>query len=376
MGLKNYKLILVLSAVLAGCNKQPVEQAAVEIAVDTKTPCDNADDFFDSYSYVVLDTDPAALIGEINNIDIDDDNIVINSRNDVFVFDRKGHLVSSFNNTGQGPEEYAEVFDMRLNDGVIYILSRSTMEVKTYSLSGEYVDSYKLPYYYSAMEIADGSIWLASETANESLYEFAEYSTDKREVVRNVMPFEKNESFLYSSFYPFLMQDDDKLYVSRLYDMNVSTIDCESGDVAEKWKFKFNTEKQLSDFDREQGYAYMYSATANKPVVTYLGRMAENDGSVYLSFNNFFIIGYFTNLYKFNKEHPEEGGKLLSIGLASYEGFPFLKSKPLLFHDNCYVSMLVAEHVISIAESLKIDDFNDAHLTEESNPVLFFHRLK
>lgn len=370
-------LILLFTIVLyTGCRKQPVYNTIEQISVDTEKLCADADEFFESYRYIVLETGQDALLGNIDNLDLDMDKIAINCGNDIFIYDIEGHFMSRFNKTGLGPDEYIDIADLKIKDDLLYILSRSSKQIKTYSLTGKHITSYQLPDFFQAFTIADNTVWLASMTCNNTKYEFAEYSLDKHSVIRESIPFEENQNFLYSQTIPFLMQRDNELYVTTPFSTTVDCIDMKTGETTSKLEFIFNTEKQLQDFGNNLSYQELYQVTANKPVVTRLGLMARTNDWTYLTADIFFKIGYFPNIFRFDHSDPKKPGKLMRIGLMTYEHFPFLKSKPLLFYNNSYVSVLDADMVLSIAENQEIDDFNKLGLTEESNPVIFLHKLK
>ncbi len=372
------KIFIPFIILSAGCSQRPADGPAVNIDINTNALTDDAGVFFESYRYTMLQTDSTSVIGNIDNIDIDRDSdyIVINSRNDIFVYNRTGRIISCFNNFGQGPQEYLNISDLKVYDGSIYILSRASKEIKIYDLKGKYINCFRLPDYYTDIEITDGAIWLASTTSNDTGYEFAMINLKSGEIERMVMPFDDNKNFINTAFNPFLMSHSNRLYVARQFDMTVQTIDCTDGTVTPEWNFHVDTEKQLSDYGDDLSYHELYQATANKPVVTNPGLMAKTASATYMTINIFFKIGYFTNIYKFDDTGQQVPGKLLRIGLTSYEGYPFLKSKPLLYHNRNYVSALDAAQVLAIAYNEGIDDFRENGLTEDSNPVIFFHKLK
>jgi len=371
-------ICMMLMLVIGTSCKNGKEEVAqsVLVNVDVEKLSDEATEFFDSYRSVVLETRDDVLIGDISHIDMDEKHIAIAGGRDVFLFDKDGRFVSKFNRFGQGPNEYIELSDLKLHGNEILILSRPTERVNVYSIDGTFLRSYPLPHQYVDMLIDGECIWLAAGTSADSGYEFSKYDMTTQELVFQVMPYEKEQNCTPSYFTPFIGKSDGHILVAKQFDLTVYDIDNSDGNVCEKYRYHFNTPQQLGDFDLTLPYAEIYQATANKEVVKNLGFVYETSEATYQNVSLFFKLGYFPNIYKFKNDAPAAPGSLLRIGLATYADFPYLRTSPLMIYDGNYVSSMDAYQVLMIAESCGSNEFVERGLTEDSNPVLFFHHFK
>ncbi|MCM1450356.1 MAG: 6-bladed beta-propeller [Clostridiales bacterium] len=368
----NIKYCIIGLISMVSCTVGQNERSGTEINIDINSITENADEFIDSCHYLILDN--RALISEIRHIDVNDSVIAINSGHDIFIFDHEGRLQSSFNHHGQGAGDYLQISDMKIHDGLVYILSILSKSINVYSPDGQFVESYKLPDAFNAFTFVNDKIWLASVTSNDTGYELAEYDIDSGSLGKQVLPFSKNQNFLYRN--PIVMQSGDKIYATRKFDMSIYEIDTRQGVQSGKWTLQFNTPMQLSDFNDMEDFAVLNQATANKPVVTQPGLICVTDSTVYITADIFYKIGYFTNIYRCDRNNISESGNLLRLGLTTYNNYPFLRRAPLVIYDRFMVSALDVSMVLTIAENLGIDEFSERELSDDSNPVLFFHRLR
>jgi len=101
----------------------------------------------DSISYIVLSKDKQILIGDINKIQITDNNIYLKSENLVMRFDLTGKFLNSFGSIGRGPKEYlpGSVFTTTRN-GDRLVIHRSAMDsYMTFESNGNYVETIDFP---------------------------------------------------------------------------------------------------------------------------------------------------------------------------------------------------------------------------------------
>lgn len=351
------------------------EYPVIEVDADFKSTVDDAGDFFDSYRYMVLQECDSMPLGNIDVVDLKGNIVAIASGADIHVFDDAGSLVGCFNRKGNGPDEYLGIQDIAIGDDCVYVLSWSQNKILAYDYTGALVGSYQLPYSYAAMSTAKGAFWLASESNNESRYEFALYDCGKREVESMVLEFEKIQS-TYSAigmFDPFLYASPSETLAAKQYDYSVYSIDKDAAHIA--WQYRFNTPKQIQDFGEGLSNIELYQALAREPVVMWPGVLWKKDDTVYQTFGIFYVMGRFTNIYKFNMGEPAEPGRMLHIGLKSYEGFPFLRTQVLAIKEGYYISTMSLQDAKSIAESQSIE-FGDYSGYDEETPVIFLHHFK
>lgn len=352
--------------------QQSADSTPAEIAVDTGVLCDDAGEFFDSYSYVILETDSSSLIGEITHLNIDNTSIVFNSNDDVFIYNRKGQLVRHFNNKGQGPADYNDISDLKLHEDKIYLLSRFAHKINVYDKQGHHIDSYRFPYDYTTFSITGDKIWLASQVTDSSHFEFAEYNTRTDSIERTILSPMIREEYMFGEFNPFISNKGNSLYVTQFYKDAIATLDCITGKFDEYLNFRFDNNKE-PDGDDKLARTLPFKLNIENQKIKDIGPMTDIGNNTYIVFDILYKVGYLHCLYKFNKTEPGHG-KLLRIREPIYDKFPYLRSKPLLFYDGNYVSALDADRILDIETTEEIAPLNA--LSEDSNPVLFFHHMK
>ncbi len=348
----------------------------INVDVDFGSATDSTGLFFDNYKYVTLQLNDSLPVGNIDLFDMRDDKYVIVSRNIIHVYESNGNELSCFDRKGNGPGEYIEIQDISMGDKGIYVLSWSQKKIILYDIHGNYLETYNLPYSYAALCCNDNdNIWLASESDNESKYEFSLYDTKEMEIIGNYIPFDQNQS-TYSSiriFNPFIFTSDKEILLAKQYDYKIYGIDENGEDVA--WEYSFNTEKQIGDFGKNLKYVDLYQSLSNQPIIMWPGLLWKGTENVYQTLGVFYIMGRFTNIYRFSLEHPERKGELLHIGLKSYEDFPFLRNSVLAIKDGWYISAMPLSEALKIAKGNNINsDFKEASYDDAQ--VLFFHHFR
>lgn len=376
ISLINIILIFSLSSCVTDSKMSGGDYPIINVDVDFESATDNVSLFFDNYKYVTLQSNDSLPLGNIELFDMRDDKYVIVSRNIIHVYGNDGTELSCFDKKGNGPGEYIEVQDISMGEKGIYVLSWSQKKIILYDLDGKCLETYTLPYSYAAIcRNNDDNIWLASESDNDSKYEFSLYDTWRKEIIENYIPFEQNQS-TYSSiriFNPFVFTSDKEILLSKQYDYKIYGIRQNGEYIA--WEYSFNTEKQIEDFGKNLNYVDLYQSLSNQPVIMWPGLLWKGNENVYQTLGVFYIMGRFTNIYKFSIYHPERKGELLHIGLKSYKEFPFLRNSVLDIKNGWYISTM------PLSEALKISKDNNISLdykevTSDDAQVLFFHHFR
>lgn len=106
------------------------------------------DSFFKFSHYVVLDNSQDALVGSLNKIQFDENNIYIfcNIQQDVLIFNKEGKFISRFNKRGKGSGEYISASDMEVDGHDIYILDYINAVLRKYDIDGTPLSSEKITY--------------------------------------------------------------------------------------------------------------------------------------------------------------------------------------------------------------------------------------
>lgn len=345
------------------------------ITVDPKAKECKPDEFFDSYSYTILETNDSIILPRIENMDVDENHILITTDKELFVFNRDGTNISKINIYGQGPGELVRINDAKLMGDEIVITGWGYNGVLRYSLDGNYIGGYPCEYRYYYLTIEDDNIWLGSINSNFSLKNFARYDVSEQEITCQLMDYDRNESNI-GLFTPFLYSNKNSLFVTKRFDNTVYQIDSKECTINKAWEYDFLTENKLSDFDPNLSFNELSDKTRNTDIVTDLGLLYKNGDIVYQNVQFFIKIGYYNNLFKFDLSKPSEPVKLLRLALERYTDFPYLISRALVIKNDEYITSISAYRVLAIEEEIGQSEFKNKGLTEDSNPVIFFHHFK
>ena len=151
--MKLFLFLFILQIVVISCaTKQKETQSNPNLLVidldDIKTKeTVKASDFFKNPKSIILETNEKSLIGNIGQIYIDDDRIIIfdDSKNlNVLVFNSDGTFSHKIGELGRGAGEYISISDFTVDDkkDEIYLLDSEDAKVKKYSLStGKFISS-------------------------------------------------------------------------------------------------------------------------------------------------------------------------------------------------------------------------------------------
>lgn len=183
--------------------------------------------------------------------------------------------------------------------------------------------------------------------------------------------FDFNQSVIIYGFTPFLGSDENgEFYVTHPFDMNVYSLN--DTILEKKHSYKFNTEMQLTDEYPDVKFYDALNETNNKPVVQFLSMYIKNGDEEIMSFPLFGEYGLVENLVKFKSGKQTA---FLAIMEELDEMYPYVSDPKKLYKGNI-VSALNAQSILYIEENNGLDKFTKAGLTEDDNPVIFFHHLK
>lgn len=151
--MKLFLFLFILQIVIISCaTKQKETQSNPNLLIvdldniKTKETV-KASDFFKNPKSIILETNEKSLIGDIKQIYINDNRIVVfdNSKNlSVLVFDLDGTFSHKIGELGRGAGEYISISDFTVDDkkDEIYLLDSEDSKVKKYNLStGKFINS-------------------------------------------------------------------------------------------------------------------------------------------------------------------------------------------------------------------------------------------
>ena len=332
---------------------------------------DSVNHFFSGYEYVMLETNENCLLGEVKGMKVYDSVIGIRERERILLFGHDGKFISKIDKKGRGAGEYLSVEDFCVRDSLVYVLSGAYKSILVYGMSGTFVRKIELGDWYGHFEVLDDELmFLSSEYNNEKRYNFVVFNYVKQEDAAVFSPFETNEGVAFGDFLPFCGTYDNGRYAILPFDCTYTVYQLDKSGFTSHCRFEFNTEDRLEEgmplFD-------LYQRTSGRDVVRYLGLYEECNGSIYVTFELFTTKGGIgTFVYKVGSDKKSYLMRLQEKHIPTY---PYVSS-PYGVSKGSFYSIVEPSTIMYIENQYGLSLFRDKGLTEESNPVVFFHKLK
>ena len=166
-----YLFYLTISILIIGCNSQAGRNTGdqSEFYVIDFEQCFNTEqqmfisEIADEVEYLELKTPDDIVITKIVTVIPFDDYLIVTSRSIAYLFHRNGQFIRKIGNIGQGPGEYAGVYDIVLDVKNKEILISDTYQLLYYDLEGNYLRNKKMR--VLSLGISDSILWSGGEIA-------------------------------------------------------------------------------------------------------------------------------------------------------------------------------------------------------------------
>lgn len=144
-------LILLFLIILTSCHPSSKNNQNNGTSINLSNPVHktlNMSTFVSDIQYIPLETTDENFIGNVNQLLIADDKIIVVDQKtaSIFFFDRKGKYLYKIANQGVGPEQYTEINGVALNhkEGMVYVLDRK--KVFVYTMDGDFEKTIQLEF--------------------------------------------------------------------------------------------------------------------------------------------------------------------------------------------------------------------------------------
>ncbi|MBO5465392.1 MAG: 6-bladed beta-propeller [Alistipes sp.] len=368
--MKRLSFLLLTSLLFTACSKDK-QKNVYEVDTSAKAPIE---EFINrEVACIELETTAESMIGNIQSIEYDKDNIYIKpsyNAESILRFDRHtGKFINSIGRKGRGPNEYTHFLDFTIGDGKAYVLS--SKKIYVYDIDGKFQQTIDTAneHFYNLTLCDDGKIWLASNTCNESLYEYHLLNPETGEIEVKMCEFPEYAGLLVSGTTPFIHKEGKDYLVARLWDQTIYRLSDDS------------YEPYLTiDFHRPNSLTAEQRKTLSAAIIDEL--MEKDDYFYYhagITQNNRKIITIADIHYK----HENRCSCMVKIdnksGKAKYTQLTFSKSEKLPYLKNCwfgYAGRVIDNMVVGFANAHDINQTERfKHLKDDDNPVLFFYEL-
>lgn len=205
--MKRLSLFIFAALMFTACNSDKQENV---YEVDTSIQAPIEEFIKREIACVELETTAESMIGNIQSIEYDKDNIYIKpsyNAESILRFDRHtGKFINSIGRKGRGPNEYTHFLDFTIGDGKAYVLS--SKKIYVYDIDGKFQQTIDTAneHFYNLTLCDDGKIWLASNTCNESLYEYHLLNPETGEIEVKMCEFPEYAGLLVSGTTPYYTQ--------------------------------------------------------------------------------------------------------------------------------------------------------------------------
>lgn len=334
----------------------------------------------DNISFVELETNNDALIGEVYNILFDDDKIFVtdqNSSEGVFIFDKTGKLLAKINSKGEGPEEFSKINDVSLDTtrNQIIILDLQIPRLLTYDYTGKFIESKKLPFFFQEFMVFPNQTLAMKIISNKG--------------VRNPIEI---QNFLYAT----ASLNDNKILNRGLY------LKTDDASFPVNWELSFrngfNGINYLPNFYdtlysvSETGLKALFAFTfdKNRFSIRESYKLDQNNLITKLKTSNSISGNYvhlkdyllFSAIFSNNTEHnllydkAKQTINKISLSNVIPESL-FISNQNFYYSSNTFVTPVSVLNIKNTFESLKYKKLEEfQHKSEFDNPILVFYTLK
>ncbi|MDR1371794.1 MAG: 6-bladed beta-propeller [Dysgonamonadaceae bacterium] len=387
-----FVIISVLILLVVSCNKnktsQPVDASITVIkSLNSQEELSVIPPSFDQVTIVPLETNDDVLVGDIEQIQVNDSLIFVSDWNrKLFVFDKQGRFRNMIGSRGNGPGEYRALgaFFIDDNSNEIVILDQMKSTFLKYGFDGKFhSNGVRIDNSQIDPECASSHgdfILLNNSITPENTAAYRLYN-DKGETVfsKQYYGFSVSDYALLFSINPIAKVDDGLHFIMPLCD---TVFQCKDDYVIPKYiiehskkmatieNYKMNNEQTITGFEIQ---------SVKDGLFTGFRDIFETDRHILLNYG--WISGYNSGYFLVDKK-TDIGLYYLYDKESIFSVMPFFRINAS--DGKNFVSIVPAYQLLPFKG--KIDAANDENLEkfktgvenldEEDNPVLFFYKLK
>jgi hypothetical protein len=374
------KYLILLTGLLVSISCGSPSSTEERIFVDIYSSADLSE-FFESYHYVILETNDNALIRNVDRVHVEGDRIYTFDKRSkaVFVFDNKGRYINKIQKIGRGPGEYIYANDFQIVDGDIHILTGRAIQI--YAEEGQFLKKIELDDSYNNFYIQDdGRIFLASERVNSSFYNFRLYDPVTESYVSSLDPFPEQNGMGSEVISPFNPTGEGAFLITKRYDPVVYRLDEDSFSSA--YRFEFNTPDKVPTNFAEISAVELYDEYSFKSVVQRIQRIHEQGNRLFMWFTVFHKEYAIRNHLALVDTDSHAVIRHMALGFWGVgvseldETFPFAMYSPVSLVDGYMITAIFPTTLLALEQAYSLGVFDETMIQETDNPVLFFHKMK
>ena len=242
-------LLAMLVCLLASCGGGSQKTSdGMTISMKTNAP---VEELIKDATLIPLETTDDCLLGDLLKIHESDGRLYIQDsrKSAVFVFDLSGKFLYKIERRGEGPEEYLEVSDFDVMDGVIYVLSISNKRILAYDENGKCVKMIPLKAWYYHLAVEEERIVLYANHASNLMHDVMVINHEG-EVLEQYLPYQKQGSYRMTGFgSPINKMEDGEYLFTFYFSGKVASLKGETCDY--KYRFNFDMKNRIPEEEME-----------------------------------------------------------------------------------------------------------------------------
>lgn len=175
-----FSLVIIIAAIVfGGCysSSSTLGDYIADEVIQINSPDNGAllklSDYCKSARIIPLQTSSDCLLGEIQKIEINEDNVYVQDdrKDGILCFDIKGRFKMRIGRKGSGPKDVVDLMSFALNpeEGLLYIYSRANKKVSIYQEDGTFVKAATSTYYARVVDYFENKLYLSSINNGASL---------------------------------------------------------------------------------------------------------------------------------------------------------------------------------------------------------------
>lgn len=363
---------IIFAIFLFSCKQSPYPQEAKTTFHIDINKHDNISCFFDNYQIIPLETTQTCLIGNISQIQINNNKIYILDKNQstIFIFDIHGKYINKIHRQGRAPEEYLSITDFNIYQNNIYCLSRTNRKILAYNDNAQFLNDISLNDWYNSFYIVNDSlVYLFSDNSNTQYYNYILYNYKQLKNENQFDKFKKNQGLIFD-YSPFHISGDS-LLLTEQYDQTLYHLSSRGKEAL--YHFVFNTSDKIPEHFKTMNKEKLYDFLKEKETFRRMNNIYLNDSILFIDYEIFCkglgIRHFFTKIDKVTNQIST-----IRLGDEINQNFPLLIN-PLTFYKDQLVSSIPSILAIDIKQKYKINHPQLESVKETDNPVLIFHHI-
>ena len=218
--------LLILT--LAGCHpgKEKTQEKCQTLQIETETAAGSIrlSEVANS-SLVVLPTSDSLLLSEINQIHLKKDFLYVADPSAVYKFSLSGECLGAIHRQGTGPEEYANVSDFQTDGEHVWVLSRNTQCINSYSWDNSCTSRINLDLWMENICLTDSNtlyIYTGNDMSKDNLFQLHALSLSDSSSTHHFLPVDKAKAqYLFVKSKNIFQQNGSHTYFTQLFNDTV-----------------------------------------------------------------------------------------------------------------------------------------------------------